>query len=175
MRPIWRLLNPFYDSGSDWGPAERAGLRSAFLNRQWPQARLHQAGLAASPGCRFCAAVVSDSPGSAGPASESAPAGTLAHRLWGCPVTEAQRVALVAPELLCQARRLLELGELSTAKWLRALVPLPRHLVPPPPAESTFAWVQRPPDNSFRQVAILRRCYHGIEPARGKSRVRQPM
>ena len=38
----------------DWGPRERAGLRSAVANRQWPQARLCSAGLAESPACQLC-------------------------------------------------------------------------------------------------------------------------
>ena len=43
------------DDDQDWGIQERAGLRSATANRQWPQARLCRAGLASTPECQLCA------------------------------------------------------------------------------------------------------------------------
>ena len=53
IRPIFRLL----DSKSDakhWGPRQRGGLRSIVMNCQWPQARLHKAGMADSFNCQLC-------------------------------------------------------------------------------------------------------------------------
>ena len=57
-------------------------LRSLAVGTQWPQARLHQAGLAPSglPHCRLC--IWADGQGGKG---------TLPHRAWNCPATEAQR------------------------------------------------------------------------------------
>ena len=37
-----------------WGPVEKVASRSAFANRQWPQARLHQAGFTSSSNCSMC-------------------------------------------------------------------------------------------------------------------------
>ena len=52
---MYRLLDPRRCTGDDdWGPRDRAGLRSAVANRQWPQARLCSAGLAESPSCQLC-------------------------------------------------------------------------------------------------------------------------
>ena len=56
MQPIFRLLDPRQACEEDWGPRQRAGLRSAVMNRQWPQARLYAAGLVTSPLCQFCLA-----------------------------------------------------------------------------------------------------------------------
>ena len=42
MLPIFRLLDPSKQcSNVEWGPAQRAGLRSALAGRQWTQDRLH--------------------------------------------------------------------------------------------------------------------------------------
>ena len=43
-----------YTEDQEWGSRERAGLRSATANRQWPQARLYRAGLATTPDCQLC-------------------------------------------------------------------------------------------------------------------------
>eukprot|EP00974_Lingulodinium_polyedra_P064471 6228613-Lingulodinium_polyedra.AAC.1 len=52
VQPLFRLLDG--KMGDAWGPTEKGALRSAFANRQWPQARLYQAGLADSPNCWLC-------------------------------------------------------------------------------------------------------------------------
>ena len=52
-QPIYKLLNSTGQE-DDWGPTQRAGVKSAFTNRQWPHSRLHQAGLADSPLSQLC-------------------------------------------------------------------------------------------------------------------------
>ena len=58
---------------TDWGPAQKDALRSLVASRQWPQQRLHAAGLADSSLCKLCI----DMPGGDQP-------GTLLHR-HSCP------------------------------------------------------------------------------------------
>ncbi len=158
IQPIFRLLDPRADGGEDWGPRERAGLRSALANHQWPQARLFRAGLASTRECQLCLAVARTAHAAAGEAVdtldlEQIPSGTLAHRIWSCGVTEPQRRRLAPPELRREARDLLATGPLDSALWLRALVPLPVQAVPAPPGEETFVWVQRPSEGAFCGVA----------------------
>jgi len=139
MHPVWKLLS-YRSNAADWGPAERAGLRSTILNRQWPQARLHQAGLADDPGCRLCSTHL--------PTGSDIPAGTLGHRIYGCQILKPHRDRLasirVTSSVAAQSRALgCSPGDgVDSASWLRALFPMPN--VPPRPAEDTFVWVKRP-------------------------------
>ena len=156
MQPIYRLLDPRKsNTEADWGPKECGGLRSALANRQWPQARLFRAGLAETPQCRLCLAAAQAAVDE--PLDEhvlrTLPHGTLAHRHWSCAVTEPLREELVPRPLLKHAREHLAAGTLDTAKWLRALIPVPYAQVPGAPPEATFHWVEQPPDGVFRGVA----------------------
>ena len=93
---MYRLLDPRRNTeDAEWGPRERAGLRSACANRQWPQARLCSAGLAELPGCQLCvkaqalrhelaAASFPDEQHGATVVvtTDGIPRGTLGHRVW---------------------------------------------------------------------------------------------
>ena len=158
VQPLFSLLNPQRSPDAAWGPRQRAGLRSAVANRQWPQARLHRAGLASSPECQFClelarAAVASPEGHMTHIDIGQLPRGTLAHRIWRCPATEPLRQEYVPQAFRQRALELIDAGSLATAEWLRGLLPLPVTAAPPPPAQETFVWVQRPVDGVFRGVA----------------------
>ncbi len=55
IAPI-RLLLRVASRTRAWTAGHQAALRSAVCNAQWPQARLHSAGLAADPFCKYCEA-----------------------------------------------------------------------------------------------------------------------
>ena len=161
IEPIFRLLDPRHGGAADdeWGPQQRAGLRSAFANRQWPQQRLHTAGLAESPECQLCLAVAQAALPRPDEVDRSQiPLGTLAHRCWTCGVTAPLRRRLVPQRLVDQAQELIAAGALDTAQWLRALVPLPVATVPAPPPNETFQWSCRPPDLGFRPSLSCTAC-----------------
>ena len=102
-----------YTNDEEWGSRERAGLRSATANRQWPQARLYRAGLATTPDCQLCAMtramghIASEDHSTMAPPAgasvlvptDAAPLGTSVHRIWECAVTNRQRQRLVSPLL----------------------------------------------------------------------------
>ena len=70
-KPIASVLNsPYSDS---WGPKQKGALRSAIAGRQWPQQRLHRAGLVELAYCQLCK-----------DAQQGPAIGTLMHRLH-CP------------------------------------------------------------------------------------------
>ena len=73
LRPLQKLLA---GSASLLTGRGKTVLRSTVSNGQWPQERLHRAGLVASPLCRLCGGAVGD----------------LGHRHWGCPATQEMRV-----------------------------------------------------------------------------------
>ena len=111
---LYRLLDPRRNTEDDeWGPRERAGLRSARTNRQWPQARLCSAGLAESPECQLCVKAqalrhvlvdanvpVAQPLSAVSGTTNGIPRGTLGHRVWECAVTDRQRRRLVSPLLM---------------------------------------------------------------------------
>ena len=51
-RPIQTVLAT--RDSSDWGPQHKATLTSLVVGRQWPQQRLHSAGLVDSSLCQLC-------------------------------------------------------------------------------------------------------------------------
>eukprot|EP00973_Karenia_brevis_P035999 4966196-Karenia_brevis.AAC.1 len=138
IQPIFKLLRP--QSTPDWGHAQRAGLRSAFLNRQWTQARLRQAGKADTSACRLCVAL--------GLCHEDTQdvrfIGNAVHRVLLCPATEQFRQQQAPPWILRMAQRCWQDGcrlspkdfDLVTRALLRS--PVPR-IVQADPAES-FEW-----------------------------------
>jgi hypothetical protein len=159
LSPIVKLLGS-RNNNTAWTPAHRGGLRSAVLNRQWPQVRLFRAGLAATPGCNFCelanigADRIQQSRAAAGgvPVLEVLPVpdGTLLHRIARCPTLEAERMRrlpLLQLEALRHAHDVSQGGALVDLAWLtRALSPSLARSVPPPPARSSFVWVLHAPD-----------------------------
>ena len=149
---IYRLLDPRRCTGDDdWGPRERAGLRSAVANRQWPQARLCSAGVAESPECQLCLkAHLLRHIGGAPPRSlsgrrdlnmpsassvlvappivavvmataNSMPSVTLVHRVWDCATTEQHRRRLVSPLLMQAYQRASTAGTADVAVWVSSV------------------------------------------------------
>ena len=104
--PLRKLLRA---SDGQWGPAQRAQLRSALVGGQWPQVRLYRAGCADSPLCSLC----------------GASNGTLSHRLWFCehPLLADERRRNVPQHVIDRARAEIAAGKV--ARWERALFPLP--------------------------------------------------
>ena len=158
---IYRLLDPRRNAeDDDWGPRERAGLRSATANRQWPQARLCSAGLAESPECQLCVKargllhtpVVDNVPGAhpAGAAvvatADSIPRGTLVHRVWECAVTERHRQRLVSPLLMRAYQRARTTGTAEVAVWSRGLTPAQQPVRLADEHSDSLRWAVRPVD-----------------------------
>ena len=168
---VYRLLDPRRKTdNSEWGPRERAGLRSACTNRQWPQARLFSAGLAENPGCQLCervratrsAALATSAPTAASIASaaiasstfaptaasadETIPRGTLMHRIWECAVTNLYRRRLVSPLLHRAYQRACAAGAAEVAVWCRGLMPAPQAVPLAAQYCDSFQWEVRPPD-----------------------------
>jgi hypothetical protein len=82
IQPILQLLRPCRSKADEWGPSQRAGLKSAVLNRQWPQARLFAAGLADAPQCRLCLAEAQETHGDCCIELSALPVGSLGHRVY---------------------------------------------------------------------------------------------
>ena len=174
---IYRLLDPRRCTGDDdWGPRERAGLRSAVANRQWPQARLCRAGLAESPDCQFCvkanllrrvgdvpprslsgcrdlnmpsaSSVPLAPPGAAAAmgTADNVPIGTLVHRVWDCATIDQHRQRLVSPLLMQAYQRARSAGTADVAVWVRGLMPTEQAVPLAPEHADTFTWVIRPTD-----------------------------
>ena len=91
IQPVFRLLSG--RDGLDWGAVEKGAFRSAFMNRQWPQARLHQAGLTDTANCKLCVLAGLCDPYDPDPRF----IGNLGHRVLTCPATEhfRKKMALV--------------------------------------------------------------------------------
>ena len=131
--------------GPDWRGrptltvAERGALRSAVAGRQWPQQRLHQAGLAGDPLCKLCQACGKEA------------TGTLAHRLIDCPIV-ANAASANCPTALRQAWQAQhgcgtpqeEDGGVpeGSSWWQRAIFPMVGW--PRLKRQATFEWVVAP-------------------------------
>ena len=82
--PIRRLLSAAART-AQWTVAHQAALRSAVVNTQWPQTRLHSAGLADTTECQLCkAAGIVHAGANSHSLLAEAPSGTLIHRLTAC-------------------------------------------------------------------------------------------
>ncbi len=90
QRVFRRLLSPGVRA-ADWTADHQAALRSALVNGQWTQQRLHAAGIADDAFCRLCRAcgLTHDGCNSAVVAG-APPLGNLYHRLARCPVAAAE-------------------------------------------------------------------------------------
>ena len=122
---------------------EAGALMSTLSNKQWPQQRLHKAGLSEFRNCRLCVAFGHCDPADPDPKHS----GTLLHRLWVCPVLEEARQKFVPRWLLSKVRAKLALGQLCPADLLfytRAVVPPPEAARRLQPKEETFVWDHRP-------------------------------
>ena len=125
LAPLQYLLRR---SSDDWGPAEQSQLRSAIVGGQWTQLRLYQAGCAESPLCPLCG-------------REN---GTMAHRLWRCthPSLAAGRAQHVPAWVLDLA--LSGSADGHTARWERALFPVPELTSARNGPFETFVWDVEP-------------------------------
>jgi hypothetical protein len=134
FQPVVKLLEARTPQQHDWGWPERAALKSAFLNRQWPQQRVFAAKLSLVNACQLCDAL---RPG------EVAAAGTALHRVAQCPCLEPLRLRLMPLPLLEAARVVVDsaaAGHSVDAAWVtRALVQSPACAVPLPP-EASHEW-----------------------------------
>ena len=96
-RPLIRLMDPSVKVPG-WSPELRGALRSAVCNRQWPQARKHQAGFTASPFCLLC---IPGGPMGLRQEADGRPAlpciGTLWHRSVMCAAHAVARRSAPAP------------------------------------------------------------------------------
>ncbi len=81
LKPIKALLSDRARHGG-WGRGQQAALRSAVVNGQWPQIRLHAAGFIEDPACQYCLHAASNE-------GMVAPAGSLLHRVTNCPLVAA--------------------------------------------------------------------------------------
>jgi len=130
-RPVCQAL--FSRNEQKWGPEHKGALRSAIAGRQWPQQRLHSAGLVSDSHCLLCKGM----PGGDKP-------GTLLHR-WCCPALEEFRQEHMPTWLkeYAPGRR----QDLSPAVHLvctRGLFPAPCIPARPSNLFDTFVWVEQP-------------------------------
>ena len=151
VQPIFKLLGG--KVGEHWGPSEMGALRSAFANRQWPQARLYRAGLASSPNCRLCVRAGLCDPMDDDPRFT----GHLAHRILTCPATAPFRRRMAPAWIQAMVREHTDSdGGLSLSSddldlLTRAIAPSPASAIDPPPRQESFEWVV-PPDPCAVQV-----------------------
>ena len=147
IEPIRRLLGA--KASDNWGPSQRGALRSAFLNRQWTQARLFQAGRAASPTCQLCVALNHCHDGDRSPQF----AGTLLHRVLSCAATAEERRRKAPEWILRGAQRYVNNGyslDAATSDLLtRGLLPSPAPRLSLPPSDASFRWIVEPPDSGL--------------------------
>ena len=122
-----------------WSTANRAHLVSYIVGRQWPQARLHTAGLAGDSWCQLCLHLRGQHA-----------TGTLAHRLWQCPLLHQTRVAVLPGHLQVEGDALpgqANYDPLSTVGVVlaRGLGSISVAGIPAHPAD-TFVWDLYPTD-----------------------------
>ncbi|CAK0806048.1 unnamed protein product [Prorocentrum cordatum] len=132
---IGRLLGP------DGGPRVRGQnvLGACISNAHWTQARLLDAGEQGHARCCCC----------------GAERGTLWHRLFGCPVLEAQQRDGVSARLKQRAERARALGERAGDNFGRCWLPPPE---PPQGRRTDAMWVQcvcRPADDKLNGKLYL--------------------
>ena len=147
MRPIFRLLDSRFRH-DQWGPQERAGLRSLVAGRQWPQIRLAAAGYTDSHACYFCQ---QDAEGVEG--VEGVHPGTLAHRHWECPTIKEALAQVMPQDLVKECASQQQQAPLDSLYWNRGLVPIRADEIPPRPIEETFIW-RRFPENGVVEGTV---------------------
>ena len=144
MQPLWRLLRARPDDS--WGAREKGALRSVVANRQWPQSRLCQAGIATTSNCRLCVHFGFCTPQDDDPKFK----GTLLHRTWTCPASRLQRERFVPQWLREEVQAKIQGNSMESAELLlftRALAKSPESLVGHLPLDETFIWHTRPAAN----------------------------
>ena len=151
IEPTIKVINDVRDS-AQWCGAYRGALRSALLNRQWPQARCHSAGWTQHDKCLLCLQRYQSSIGERfqsqpeSPPPPCVPAGTLAHRVCECPSFEVERAKLWPK---CNVNG--EIPQISSYDQLsRGIFTLPVGFFGAPTAEATFVWVKRPENGTAK-------------------------
>ena len=143
LEPVRRLLK--VKDSETWGGRQKSSLRSAFLNRQWPQARLFQAGRASTPTCQLCVATGVCHDGDRSPQF----AGTCLHRVLTCPALQSERQLRAPAWILDQARKYVangyRLDSASSDLLIRAIAPSLAPRIDAPPSSPTFKWIVPPP------------------------------
>ena len=148
--PVLTLLRPRSESAS-WSADFRAALRSAVLDRQWPQARCFAAGFASHNRCCLCLAAAMTQHGASGADDlppdvlEAVPVGSLMHRVCSCPAHREDRARHAPDDIRFRQPRQQDL-----AAFTRALFPSVEQLVPLPAAEASFEWLVRPTGGTVR-------------------------
>ena len=149
LEPLLKVLKK---GGADWGWQEQCNLRSCAIGGQWPQQRLHAAGLSPHATCRLCGE-----------------GGCLWHRLYKCPAIGGWRDQYEHPVLFRAASR-----HPDWPLWVRGLVGDPTFAYPPPALVPDMVWTICPPggrlegtiygdgSGSRGQYRRLRRCGWGI-------------
>ncbi len=137
LKPVFDLLS---GAGKEegWGSAQRAGLKSALLNRQWTQGRLHASGKVDYPNCQLCVAMLVCSSTDPDPKFR----GTLSHRTCTCLVLSPWRPKLVPQWLQDEMQAMLQKRgrpmSADMAFYTRALMPSPLTAVSERPEAATF-------------------------------------
>lgn len=151
ISPLYKLLS--CRDTANWGHADKGALRSLISNRQWPQARLFQAGLAESSNCELCVRAGLCDPLDPSPVFK----GTLVHRILSCPATSQYRHENAPQWILdlvdssTKADGTVELSPSDHLLFTRALLKSPEPVIDLPPSEETFVWVMTP-DESVSQA-----------------------
>ena len=140
LEPIYRLLKP--KDFENWAARERGGLRSAVLDRQWTQQRLHAAGKVKSMNCLLCVQSGRCDPLDPDPRF----CGTLIHRVLTCPSTEDFRAKHAPPWIRSMSNRVKgnpsSITKAELALVTRALAPTPAVSQQDP--EASFEWIKDP-------------------------------
>jgi hypothetical protein len=152
IQPIFKLLRPVNSEG--WGHQQRGGLRSAFLNRQWPQARLRQAGRVDTSACRLCVAL-----GLCDAEERDAQfVGNAVHRVLLCPATEQFRQQVAPCWILRMAQKCRRDGCMLSAVDFdlvtRALAPSPWPRTVQADQSESFQWVLPPTDSDHGRCTL---------------------
>jgi hypothetical protein len=155
VQPLFKLFN--CSDRADWGAREKGALRSAFSNRQWPQARLYQAGFVTSPNCRLCilAGVCDES------TTDPRFTGHLVHRILTCPATTRYRNSTAPRWILDMVRErantdgTLALSPAERDLLTRGIAQTPAPRVDPPPVDEVFEWVVQPDPTAVQVEAYV--------------------
>ena len=134
---FWSALDPLWNAKVTdlWGQHERRALRSSMCGTSWPQERLQRHGFANDSACLLCLAGK----------------GTIWHRRFGCPATEAFRRQAISARLGKCASVVAQEGDEMADRFARCLFPTPDFALPAPILEATEVvhWIRRPPSGKL--------------------------
>ncbi len=146
VAPIRRLLARDRPAEA-WLAHHRAALSSAVCGGQWPQARLHSAGLVDHPHCMLCFREAEEAQRSGAHVDwGTVPHGTAIHRIAECIHLDGPRNAAAPQELVQRMKRALANDPLTSMSHGPALLsPAPRWSFPPRPLLTPFGGSYRSP------------------------------